>query len=92
MKNRRNRLVSIPALVLTSLYALLVASAVIYASVNGGYSWLLVAILSQPWLALFVELGIHLSMLLVVIGIIHNMLFLYVMGLVIERAFFERRA
>ena len=92
MKNRRNRFISIPALVLASVYALTVVSAAIYAAANGGYSWLLVFVLSHPWLALFAKLGIHLSILPVIIGIILNMLILYAVGLIVGRAFFLRRA
>jgi ABC-type multidrug transport system permease subunit len=90
--NRGTRFISIPALVLTSVYALSVVSAVIYASVKGGYSWVLVLVLSYPWSALLMKLGIYRLTLLFILGMILNVIILYAIGLIIERAFFNRRA
>ena len=78
---------------MASVYALSVVSAVIYASVKGGYSWVLVLVLSYPWSALLMKLGIHHRLtLLFILGMILNVIILYSIGLIIERAFFNRRA
>lgn len=89
MRRERNRFISIPSLLLPAGYLLLVTSAVVYASIYKGYSWLLVMVLSYPWLYLFFKLGVWKSAVFPVIGITLNVLILYVLGLIIGKAFFK---
>ena len=90
MTSGRNRFVSILALVLPAGYLLLVLSAVIYASIYKGYSWLLVIVLSYPWLYLFYKLGLQ-TFMVVPLGIVLNVVILYGLGLMIGKALFRRR-